>query len=214
MRILTVLSVMFISVLGCAILNQPTIEVAPSRLTSEANPELVDGNLDTISTFTVQGHLKKSFQFVPVPGADHPFGNTQRQYMTQVEGSRRTEAIIKLDTPTFISYVEIYPASRIPKLALMTTLEDPKFTSSFNVVHDKLHTTIEGKQPVRFQINQEVLYFRLTANSIEDRQNAVRDKKGKTFRPKKTKDEKIDIEKRIEVPLKGASIREIKFYAR
>ena len=214
MRILAVLSVMFISVLGCAILNQPTIEVAPSQLTSETNPELVDGNLDTISTFAVQGYLKKSFQFVPVPGADSPFGNTQRKYMTQVEGSRRTEAIIKLNTPTFISYVEIYPASRIPKLALMTTLEEPKFTSSFNVVHDKLHTTIEGKQPVRFQINREILYLRLTANGIEDRQNAVRDKKGKTTRSKKTKDEKIDIEKRIEVPLKGASIREIKFYAR
>ncbi len=212
MRILAVLSVMFISVLGCAILNQPIIEVAPSQLTSETNPELVDGNLDTISTFAVKGHLEKSFK--SSYGENRTFGNIQRRYMTQVEGSHRTEAVIKLDAPTYISYVEIYPASRIPKLALMTTLEDPKFASSFNVVHDKLHTTIEGKQPVRFQINQEILYLRLTADSIEDKQNAVRDNKGKTNRQKKTKDQKIDIDERIEIPLKGAQIREVKFFER
>lgn len=212
MRILAVLSVMFISVLGCAILNQPIIEVAPSQLTSETNPELVDGNLDTISTFAVKGHLEKSFK--SSYGENRTFGNIQRRYMTQVEGSHRTEAVIKLDAPTYISYVEIYPASRIPKLALMTTLEDPKFASSFNVVHDKLHTTIEGKQPVRFQINQEILYLRLTADGIEDKQNAVRDNKGKTNRKKKTKDQKIDIDERIEIPLKGAQIREVKFFER
>lgn len=213
MRILSVLSILFTGILGCAVLNQPTIEVTSSQLTSETNPQLVDGNLDTISTFAVKGHLEKSYK--SFYGADRTFGNTQRKYMTQVEGSRRTEAVIKLDAPTFISYVEIYPASRIPKLALMTTLEDPpQFASSFNVVHDKLHTTVEGKQPVRFQINREILYLRLTADGIEDRQNAVRDNKGKVIRKKKTKDEKIDIDERIEIPLKGASIREVKFYAR
>ena len=213
MRILSVLSILFIGVLGCAVLNQPTFEVASSQLTSETNPQLVDGDLDTSSTFAVRGHLEKSYK--SLPGENRTFGNTQRKYMTQVEGSRRTEAVIKLDAPTYISYVEIYPASRIPKLALMTTLEDPPhFASSFNVVRDKLHTTVEGKQPVRFQINREILYLRLTADGIEDRQNAVRDNKGKTIRKKKTKDEKIDMDERIEIPLKGASIREVKFYAR
>ncbi|MCE2403120.1 hypothetical protein J4G08_19860 [Candidatus Poribacteria bacterium] len=210
MRILSILSILFIGVLGCAVLNQPTFEVTSSRLTSETNPQLVDGNLDTISTFAVRGHLEKSYK--SLPGENRTFGNTQRKYMTQVEGSRRTEAVIKLDAPTYISYVEIYPASRIPKLALMTTLEDPKFASSFNVVHDKLHTTLEGKRPVRFQINRKILYLRLTADGIEDRQNAIREKKEKNERDKKK--EKIDIDARIQIPLKGASIREVKFYAR
>jgi hypothetical protein len=211
MRIFSFLSIMFISVLGCAVLNQPTFEVASSRLTSETNPQLVDGNLDTISTFAVRGHIEKSYQFFP--GERRASGNLQRKYLTQVEGSRRTEAVIKLDVPTYISYVEVYPASRIPKLALMTTLDDPpKSISSFEMVDGKQHINVEGKQPVRFQINRKVLYLRLTADGIEDKQNAIRDQKKENERDKKT--EKKDIDARIQIPLKGASIREVKFYAR
>ena len=211
MRIFSVLSIMFISVLGCAVLNQPTFEVASSRLTSETNPQLVDGNLDTISTFAVRGHIEKSYK--AFPGEKRTFGNMQRKYLTQVEGSRRTEAVIKLDVPTYISYVEVYPASRIPKLALMTTLDDPpKSISSFEAVDGKLHINVEGKQPVRFQINRKILYLRLTADGIEDKQNAIRDQKKENERDKKT--EKKDIDARIQIPLKGASIREVKFYAR
>ncbi len=211
MRILTIWSVMLISVLGCAVLNQPTFEVPSSQLTSEANPQLVDGNLDTISTFAVRGHIEKSYQ--SFPGEGRASGNIQRKYLTQVEGSRRTEAVIKLDVPTYISYVEVYPASRIPKLALMTTLDDPpQFASSFEAVDDKQHINVEGKQPVRFQINRKILYLRLTADGIEDKQNAVREQKKENERDKKT--EKKDIDARIQIPLKGASIREVKFYAR
>ena len=211
MRIFSVLSVMFISVLGCAVLNQPTFEVASSRLSSEANPQLVDGNLDTISTFAVRGHIEKSYK--AFPGEKRTSGNMQRKYLTQVEGSRRTEAVIKLDVPTYISHVEVYPASRIPKLALMTTLDDPpQFASSFEAVDGKQHINVEGKQPVRFQINRKILYLRLTADGIEDKQNAIRNQKKENERDKKT--EKKDIDARIQIPLKGASIREVKFYAR
>ena len=208
MRILTVLSILFISILGCAVLNQPTFEVDSSKLTSTTNPQLVDGNLETVSTFAVRGHLEKSYRSFYDKG--RPRGQTQRKYLTQIEGSKRTEVVIKLDSPTYISYVEIYPASRIPKLALTTTLEDPpQFESSFDVVRDKQHINVEGKQPVRFQINRKILYLRMTADGIEDRQNAIREKK-----ENKTKKEKIDTDARIDIPLKGASIWEVKFYAR
>lgn len=198
MRILIVLSVLLVGVLGCVILNQPTFEVAPSRLTSEANPQLVDGNLDTVSTFAVQGHIEKSYQIVKGgSGAD----TEERKYVTQVEGSLRTEAVIKLDTPIYVAYVDIYPASRIQKLALTTTLEDPpQFDTSFQVIRNKQHVNINGEKPVRFQINRELLYLRLTADAIVDRHNSVRDKNDK--------------DKHIYVPLKGCSIREVKFYGR
>ena len=60
----------------------------------------------------------------------------------------------------------------------------------------------------------------MIADGIEDRQNAVREKK-----ENKTKKEKMraliyhlklreDTDARINIPLKGASIWEIKFYAR
>lgn len=213
MRILTVLSILLIGVLGCAVLNQPTFEVASSRLTSETNPTLVDGNLDTISTFATRGHVEKSYQIVGGKTTRRELGTAQRRYLTTVEGSRRTEAVIKLDAPTYISYVEVYPASRIPNLALMTTLEDPpRFDLSFDAVQDKQHVNVEGRQPVRFQINREILYLRLTADGIEDRQNAIREKKEKS--KKIDKNEKIDRDARIQIPLKGASIREIRFYER
>ena len=77
------------------------------------------------------------------------------------------------------------------------------------MVRDKQHINVEGKQPVRFQINRKILYLRMTADGIEDRQNAIREKK-----ENKTKKEKIDTDARIEIPLKGASIWEVKFYAR
>ena len=211
MRILTVLSILLMSVLGCAILNQPTFEIASSRITCDENPQFVDGNLETMSTFGVNGHIEKKYQILNNErlGVDNP----ERRYVTKVEGSLRTDALIKLDTPTYITYVDIYPGSRIPKLALTTTLEDPpRLESSFDVVTDKQHITVEARKPVRFQINREILYLRLTADAIEDRQNAIREKK--EIGSKKKKNKKIDMDSRIQIPLKGASIREVKFYSR
>lgn len=202
MRILIVSSILLISVLGCALLNQPTFEVVSSKVTCEAHPEFVDGNLDTISTFIVNGHIEKSYQIFGSEkrGVD----DAERRYMTQVEGSRRTEALIRLDAPTYITYVDIYPASRIPKLALTTTLEDPpQMDTSFDVVTDKQHINIDTLKPVRFHINREILYLRLIADAIEDRQHAIREKK-----------DKVDPDAPIQIPLKGASIREVKFYGR
>ncbi|MDE0485134.1 MAG: hypothetical protein OXI67_21365 [Candidatus Poribacteria bacterium] len=211
MRILTVLSVMFISVLGCAVLNQPTFEIDSSRLTSQTNPKFVDGNVDTISTFEVKGHIEKSYKNIPVAGRTR--GERQRMYLTQGQGYRRTEAVIKLDVPTYISYIEIYPASRIPNLSVTSTMEDPpRFKSSFVMAQGKQHVNVEGKLPVRFEINREILYLRLSADAIEDKQGAVREKRDRNV--KKDKNTKINRDERIQIPLKGASIREVKFYAR
>ena len=90
----------------------------------------------------------------------------QRRYITQVEGQRRTEAIIKLNAPTYVAYVEVYPASRqIPNFAMMTTLDDPpRFDVAFERVADKQHKDIEGLSPVRFRIEREVLYLRMSAD--------------------------------------------------
>lgn len=212
MRSLGVLSILIISIIGCAVLNQPTYEITSSQLTCETNPEFVDGNLETSSAFSVRGHLEKRYQTFYEGNA--AFGASQRKYMTQMEGTRRTAAVIKLDSPTYVSYVEIYPASRIPKIALMTTLEEPpKFETSFDVVRDKLHTTLESTQPVRFHINREILYLRLAADGIEDRQNAVREILPEKVKHQKQPQQKLkDKDARIRVPLTGASIREVKFY--
>ncbi len=196
MRGLTILFILLVGVTGCAVLNQPTIEISSARLSCETNPALVDGDVETVSTFTVNGFVQKEYQIF---GSEiRNLAHAQRRYITKIEGNKRTEAIIKLDTPTYVSYVEVYPASRISNFALMTTTEEPpRFDVSFEAVYDKQHQDIEGMKSVKFQIGREVLYLRLSADGIEDRQNS---EKGENSR--------------IKIPIKGASIREVKFYGR
>ena len=199
MRYITLMSMLLVTGLGCAVLNQPTIQIKPAQLSSLTNPQLVDGDLDTVSTFAASGQIEKKYRIFDGKGREANHG--ERRYTTQIEGTLRTHAVIKLSEPTYITYVEIYPESRIPRLALTTTLEDPpRFESSFDVVRDKQHIDVEGKKPVRIKINREILYLRVSADGLEDRKNTIRD----------TKDE----DKLIQIPLKGAEIREVKFFSR
>ena len=191
------LFILLIGITGCAVLNQPVIEIDVSQLTCESNPEFVDGNLETEGTFKVNGFVRKAYHMFG--GETRRLAYSQRRYITQVEGNRRTEAIIKLDTPTYITYVEVYPASRvIPNFAMMTTTDDPpRFDVAFERVSDKQHKDIEGLTPVRYRIERDVLYLRMSADGIEDKQNSAR-----------------TANSGVEIPLKGASIREVKFYGR
>ena len=191
------LFILLIGITGCAVLNQPVIEIDVSQLTCESNPEFVDGNLETEGTFAVNGFVRKAYHMFG--GETRRLAYSQRRYITQVEGNRRTEAIIKLDTPTYITYVEVYPASRvIPNFAMMTTTDDPpRFDVAFERVSDKQHKDIEGLTPVRYRIERDVLYLRMSADGIEDKQNSAR-----------------TTNSGVEIPLKGASIREVKFYGR
>ena len=176
----------------------PIEEIPSSRLTCETHPEIVDGNLETAGTFEVSGTVTKKYDIVG--GDTRSFGRAQ--YVTDLEGTIRCEILIKLDKPMYVSTVEVYPASRIPNLALSTTLEASGYHigqsgTGFKPVHDKQHRDINGTQPVKFSVAREVLYLRVTADAIENRQKATR-----------TDDGEIDI------PLKGASIREIKLYGK
>ena len=98
------LFVLLIGIAGCAALNQPIGEMTASRLTCESNPEFVDGNLETESAFAVRGFVRKAY--ILHEGQGRGLAYAQRRYITQVEGQRRTEAIIKLDAPTYVSHVE------------------------------------------------------------------------------------------------------------
>ncbi len=189
------LFILLIGIIGCAALNQPVNEMMASRLTCASNPEFVDGNIETEGAFVVNGFVRKAYHLDE--GEGRRLAYAQRRYLTQVEGQRRTEAIIKLNAPTYVSYVVVYPASRrIPNFAMMTTTDDPpRFDVAFERVADKQHKDIEGLNPVRFRIEREVLYLRMSADGIEDRENSVRGANAI-----------------VEIPLKGASIREVKFY--
>ncbi len=193
MRGFGVLLFLLFGVIGCALLQEtPSVEIPASRLSCAQNPEMVDGDLSTVGTFAPKGSIKKEFvvnlRYAP------------RRYQRRVIGSLKTETLIKLDAPTYIKYIEVYPASTIPNFALDATAEEksPKWKLSFTAVEDKRAQRVEGTLPVRFQIEREILYLRLTANALEDSDNVSHGNEvGELL-----------------IPLKGASIREVKFFER
>ena len=210
-------------VLGCAILQEtPSIEIPASRLFCEKNPEMVDGQLETVSVFETSGTIRKGFER----------GGSQRQYQREVIGNLKTETLIKLDAPTYIDYIEVYPASTISNFILDATVEEKssKWMLSFDAIEDKRGEKVEGTQPVRFQIRRKILYLRLTANALEDSENAGvyseavikrMETSLKKMDASKETTEKVSRQWRkqrrdgeMQIPLKGAAIREIKFYAR
>ena len=193
MRVFGVFLFLYIGVIGCALLQEtPSVEIPASRLSCAQNPEMVDGDLSTVGSFVAKGSIKKEFV--------RNLRYAQRRYQRRVIGSLKTETLIKLDAPTYIKYIEVYPASTIPNFALDTTAEakSPKWILSFAAVEDKRAQRVEGTLPVRFQIEREVLYLRLTANALEDVDSVSHGNETGELR----------------IPLKGASIREIKFYER
>lgn len=208
------------SVMGCAILQEtPPVEISASRLTCAQNPEMVDGNLETIGVFKTEGTIQKGL-------------GRRGQYQRQVIGSLKTETLIKLEAPTYIAYVDVYPASTIPRFALDATAEErmPNRPLSFEPVKDKRGKKIKGKQPIRFQIGREILYLRLTAYALEDPENvgiySEANIKEMTDRLKSGEASPEAIERLqqqwdrqkqkgvMQIDLKGAAIQEVKFYGR
>lgn len=184
-------TVLIFSMAGCAILQEaPLVEIPASHLTCDRNPEMVDGDLNTVGTFAAQGSIKKEFvkrvSYAP------------QQYQRRVEGTLKTETLIKLDVPTYIAYVEIYPASTIRNVILDAAVKSPNGKLSFETVEDKRGIKVEGTLPVRFKINREIHSLRVTANALEDPENVRHN----------------DEEQKMWIPLKGAAIREVKFYGR
>ena len=193
-RVFGVLLFLIFGVIGCAMLQEtPLVEISASRLTCDQNPEMVDGNLNTVGIFATHGTIKKEFVTRKANRVYQP-----RQYQRRVEGSLKTETLIKLDAPTYVAYVEIYPASTIRNLILDTAIKTTDGKLSFEAVADKRGIKVEGTLPVRFQIKREILCLQITANALEDPENVRHD----------------DEERKMWIPLKGAAIREIKFYGR
>ena len=216
--------VLIFGVTGCAVLQEsPRVEISVSRLSCEKNPAMVDGNLETVDTFEVNGTVRKGFE--------RGSGN-QRQYQREVIGSLKTETLIKLDAPTYIDYIEVYPASTIPRFTLDTTAEEksPKWMLSFTAVDDKRGEDVGGTQPVRFRIGRKIFYLRLTAYALEDSENvgvyseaAIKEMEASLKKMDTTPEATERVRQRwrkqrregeMQIPLKGAAIREIKFYGR
>ncbi|MDE0085400.1 MAG: hypothetical protein OXU23_06785 [Candidatus Poribacteria bacterium] len=200
--IVSSLLLVVLGISGCALLqNPPVVELPSSRLTCEANPNMVDGNLETVGTFQAHGSIRKMY----FEEGTTEFAANPKGYQINHDGTLKTETLIKLDKPTYVAYIEIYPGSDIPKLALDFTAEEKslKWRNSFVAVQDRRHRDVKNQQKVWLPIRQEVLYLRITADGIEDR-------KGQT----RVESDDRRFSYGIVTPLKGAKIREVKIYER
>jgi hypothetical protein len=209
-QVFSILPLLLFGVIGCAMLQEtPLVEIAASRLTCEENPTIVDGDLTTVGSFKTDSVIQKGF--------------ARQQYKRQVEGSPKTEMLIKLDAPTYVAYVDVYPASVIHRFALDTAEERlSNGQLSFAAVEDKRGETVKSRQPVKFRIGRKVRYLRLTAYALEAPENVVHNEDAarelnvlseipEVLRQKWQKEKR---EGKMHIPLKGASIREVKFYIR
>ena len=81
-RVFGVLLFLLLGIIGCAMLQEaPLVEIPASHLTCDQNPQMVDGNLETVGTFAAHGSIKKEFVTRKANRVYQP-----QQYQRRVEG--------------------------------------------------------------------------------------------------------------------------------
>ena len=195
---------------GCAMLQEAApVEIFASRLSCEKNPTIVDGDLTTVGSFETDSVIRK--------------GMTRRGYKRRMEGNPKAEMLIKLDVPTYVAYVEVYPASTLRRFALDTAEKRSlKGQLAFTPIEDKRGETVKGTQPVKFQVGRKIRYLRLTTypsaapENVVHNEDVARELNVLSEIPEGLRQEweKEKREGKMRIPLKGASIREVKFYGR
>lgn len=99
--------------IGCESLYQPLPRrIAATRLSCEAYPRLVDGNLATTAILKVKKFVEKDYTI-------HSSSSVKgKQYGDWLEGKFKAEASIQLDTLTPIAYINVHPVSNIYRLSV------------------------------------------------------------------------------------------------
>lgn len=137
--LIAAISIQAFALSGCALLlhEAPVLEIGCSHLSCAANPEIVDGDLDT------QGVLQST------PGVERGGAGV----------------LIKLDEPTYIKHIEIYAASRVSDVRIYAAANEPKGDADIPFEHVRYYAKdsgmVERGQVRRFEIGREVLYLKL-----------------------------------------------------
>ena len=182
--------------LSCVSLYQPLPKrIEASRLSCEAYPRLVDGNLATTGILKVKGMIEKDYTEAGVI--------TPRRYEDSLEGRNKAEAWIQLDTLTPIAYVEVHPVSNIYRLLVHTATAEVKpgkqkslQASLFEPVRSHKTTRSENGAVIRIDIDRPVRWLRLTIHANRDLAHAERE----------------PLTQKIKVPFEDIVIREVKVY--
>lgn len=189
---LTIVNILMISIqiagiTSCASLQQslpPPVKIDVSRLSCKTNPELVDGRLDTISALgKLSGSTTLWSDKYRVPAG----------------------AIIKLDEPMYIRYIEVHTASQLPYIALGISRKKSKDDELIIVEELKLSSNqagpIKENESRKIQIGKKILYLQFTTGWLP-LPDSVSEKVIETHRSYKI------TQKIVQKPL----LREIEFY--
>ena len=187
---------MSLFLLSCAPLSQTfPRRIEATRLSCEAYPGLVDGNLATTGILKVKGMIEKDYT---EGGVTFP-----RRYDDWLEGRNKVEAWIQLGTLTPVAYIEVYPVSNIYRLLVHTATAEVKpgkqkslQESLFEPVRSQKIAKSENGAVIRINVDRPARWLRLTIHANRDLAHAERE----------------PLTQKIKVPFEDIVIREVRFY--
>lgn len=183
---------MCLFLISCASLYQPLPKrIEASRLSCEAYPRLVDGNLATTGILKVKGMIEKDYTEAGVI--------TPRRYDDWLEGRNKVETWIQLDTLTPVAYIEVHPVSNIYRLLVYTTtaeIQPGRGEPRFEPVRSHKIARSENGAVIRINVDRPVRWLRLTIHANRDLARAERE----------------PLTQKIKVPFEDIVIREVKVY--
>ena len=189
---------MIFQITGCVNLQQRTISVEADVLSCGVAPGIVDGYFDTTGEMYIDAKLVK---------IGEQYYNT-RQSRTLRTGKKYAEVVIELDQPRYITYIEIYTMSKMTNVKIFVVKEKPKGDDLLIFEPTRVrHTThtIPAGSSTKFRLSEKVSLLKITAAPVKD--TAQGTSRGRH------RENRLGISIfELDIPLKGPTIREVKFY--
>ena len=189
---------MIFQITGCMNLQQRTISVEANALSCEVAPNVVDGHFDTTGEMYINAKLVK---------IGEQYYNT-RQSRTLRTGKKYAELVIELNQPTYITHIEIYAMSKMTNVKIFVVKEKPKVGDWLTFEPTRVrHTThtIPAGSAAKFRLSEKVSLLKITADPVKDTSQGT--SRGRH------RENRLGISIfELDIPLKGPTIREVKFY--
>ena len=189
---------MIFQITGCMNLQQRTISVEANALSCEVAPNVVDGHFDTTGEMYINAKLVK---------IGEQYYNT-RQSRTLRTGKKYAELVIELNQPTYITHIEIYAMSKMTNVKIFVVKEKPEVGDWLTFEPTRVrHTThtIPAGSAAKFRLSEKVSLLKITAAPVKDTSQGT--SRGQH------RENRLGISIfELDIPLKGPTIREVKFY--
>jgi len=189
---------MIFQIVGCVNLQQRTILLEANALSCGVAPNVVDGNFDTTGEMYINAKLVK---------IGEQYYNT-RQSRTLRTGKKYAELVVELDQPRHITHIEIHAMSKMTNVKIFVVKEKPKVGELLTFEPTRVrHTThtIPAGSATKFRLSEKVSLLKITAAPVKDTSQGT--SRGRH------RENRLGISIfELDIPLKGPTIREVKFY--